>query len=302
MSAPISPPTEWFYQPEPDGPQPLRYTEDGQVTGHLAVKGSCHTGFLNGALAECVRPPESRTGYQQFHLGSMLTEEGDEIQVGKLTFDTSHAPLSVGMQAAARHYDSTGAVGAFVRAVDGRHGIWLSGAVRSDLSAEGLRDMRANPPSGDWRAFNGALELIAALSVPVPGFPVKPQFSLAASGSNELESLILPGYNGDMEVEDEPDYRERRAELVASLTPEPVRDGKAYLRRRAVLAAALTTAERKQIPMGMFALPGRRYPIDTRARAVNALARVAQNGTPEEMAAVKRAVCRKYGDLPSCKQ
>lgn len=239
--APISPPTDWFYQPEPDGPQPLTFTADGRVSGHLAVKGSCHTGFLNGALAECVRPPESRTNYQQFHLGTVLAEDGKEVQVGKLTFDTSHAPIAVGMQAAARHYDHTGSVGAYVRAVDGKHGIWLSGAVRSDLSQEGVRDMRANPPSGDWRAFNGNLELIAALSVPVPGFPIlKPQFALAASGNNEVESLILPGYTGDTEtVEETVDARERRAELVASLVPVPTRDDKAYLRRRAVLADKL---------------------------------------------------------------
>ncbi len=241
MSAPIAPPKPWFFQPEPDGPQPLRYTEVGLVTGHLAPKGSCHTGFLNGAFAECVQPPESRTGYDQFHLGHVLTAEGDEVAVGKLTFDTSHAPLTVGMQAAARHYDQTGSVGAFVRAVDGRHGIWLSGAVRSDLPAEGLRDMRANPPSGDWRAFNGSLELVAALSVPVPGFPVKPQFALAAAGNNELESLILPGFTADDITPDDEvvDYRERRQELVASLVPVPTRNDKAYLRRRAVLADTL---------------------------------------------------------------
>lgn len=239
--APISPPTDWFYQPEPDGPQRLTFTADGRVSGHLAVKGSCHTGFLNGALAECVRPPESRTNYQQFHLGTVLAEDGKEVQVGKLTFDTSHAPIAVGMQAATRHYDHTGSVGAYVRAVDGKHGIWLSGAVRSDLSQEGVRDMRANPPSGDWRAFNGNLELIAALSMPVPGFPIlKPQFALAASGNNEVESLILPGYTGDTETGEETmDTRERRAELVASLVPVPTRNDKAYLRRRAVLADKL---------------------------------------------------------------
>lgn len=237
MTAPIAPKRDYFFQPEPDGPQPLRFTEDGLVTGHLAPKGSCHTGFLNGAFAECVQPPESRTGYSQFHLGHVLTAEGEEVAVGKLTFDTSHAPLTAGMGAASRHYDQTGAVGAFVRAVDGQHGIWLSGAVRSDLSDEGLRDMRANPPSGDWRSFNGNLELVAALSVPVPGFPVKPQFALSASGNNDLESLILPGFTGhdiNTDAEEAVDYRERRRELVAALAPP--RDEKAFIRRRAVLA------------------------------------------------------------------
>lgn len=235
--APIAPPADWFYQPEPDGPQKIRYDADGRMSGHLAIWGSCHTGFLNGALAECVKPPPSRTNYSRFHLGEIVTDEGDSIEVGKMTFDTNHAPLSIGMQAAARHYDHTGSVGAYVRAVDGEHGIWLSGAVRSDLSREGLRDMRANPPSGDWRAFNGNLELIASLAVVVPGFPIlRPQLALAASGNNDVEALILPGYDPDMEEAEEPvDYRQRREELVASLSAPRSAD-KAYIRRRAVLA------------------------------------------------------------------
>lgn len=242
--APVNPPASWFYEPEPDAPQALKFSPDGKVTGHLAIWGSCHTGFLNGALAECVKPPQSRTGYQQFHVGNILTEEGDEVPVGKLTFDTNHAPLSMGMQASIRHYDHTGTLGAFVRATDGQHGIWLSGAVHSELSAGQVQKMRANPPSGDWRARDGNLELIASLAVPVPGFPVvRPQLALSASAEHEVEALILPGYS---EQAIEPahgeivpeivtrDPRERRDELVASLAPP--RDDKAYIRRRAMLA------------------------------------------------------------------
>lgn len=278
--APLSPPAEWFSLPEAPGPTPLTFTDDGQVYGHLATWGTCHTGFLNGALAECVQPPRSSTGYGHFHLAPLRTADGGDVMVGKLTFDTSHAPLSAGMQAASAHYDQTGSVGAFVRARDGQHGIWVSGALRSDLTPEGLRDLRANPPSGDWRSFNGSLELIASLAVPVPGFPImRPQLALAASGSGDVEALILPGYTEDIPV-------------------VQARNGKGYLRRRAVLAAALNAERRNSLPDSAFAMPGRRYPIDTRARAVNALAR--SSGKSEEQQ-VKRAVCRKYGDLPSCK-
>jgi hypothetical protein len=41
------------------------------------------------------------------------------------------------------------------------------------------------------------------------------------------------------------------------------------------------------------------YPINTQARAVSALARVAANGTPAEKSKVRAAVARKYPDLPS---
>jgi hypothetical protein len=142
-----------------------------------------------------------------------------------LTYDTSHAPLTADLRAAARHYDTTGAVGAFVRARDGAHGIWLCGSVRSDLSPEGLRDMRANPPSGDWRLLRtNNLELVASLAVPVPGFPVtRSQLALAASASGELEvtALILTG-----DFEPEPITADARS--------------KDYLRKKAVLSKRFT--------------------------------------------------------------
>jgi hypothetical protein len=59
----------------------------------------------------------------------------------------------------------------------------------------------------------------------------------------------------------------------------------------------LTSATRKKIPTGEFALPGRRYPIEDKAHARNALARVAQDGTPAEKAAVRRKVHRLYPEL-----
>ena len=59
-------------------------------------------------------------------------------------------------------------------------------------------------------------------------------------------------------------------------------------------AKVLTTKGRKHIKEENFALPGRRYPIHDESHARNALARVAQNGTPEEIDKVKAAVHAKY--------
>lgn len=58
--------------------------------------------------------------------------------------------------------------------------------------------------------------------------------------------------------------------------------------------AKLTAAARKRIPAGAFALAGRRYPIEDRSHAANALARVSQHGTPAEKATVRRKVHEKY--------
>ena len=62
-----------------------------------------------------------------------------------------------------------------------------------------------------------------------------------------------------------------------------------------------------QAPAGSYALPGGgpggsdAYPIDSKGRAVSALARVQANGTPAEKAAVRAAVRKQYPDLPSSK-
>ena len=63
--------------------------------------------------------------------------------------------------------------------------------------------------------------------------------------------------------------------------------------------AVLTTAGRSHIAAKNFALPGGRYPIDTAARARNALARGAQNATPSELATIKAAVHRKFPGIGS---
>lgn len=58
--------------------------------------------------------------------------------------------------------------------------------------------------------------------------------------------------------------------------------------------AELTTKRRKALPKSSFALPGRRYPIHDPSHARNALARVAQHGTPSEKQKVRAAVRHKY--------
>lgn len=192
--APLSPPKAWFEVPEPDVPTPLTVTDDGQVFGHLATWNQCHGSFPG----QCELAPKSRSNYKFFHLGSLLTAEGDSVQVGRITVGKGNSlagghywDLFGGSKGAIDHYDKTGTVGAFVRAKDGRHGIWICGATRSDASPEAIRDMRANPPSGDWRWENGGLEMVAALSVPVPGYPVP--YLMSSSGDHPL-ALIATGY------------------------------------------------------------------------------------------------------------
>lgn len=194
MSTLESPPRDFFDTPEPSVPTPMTYEEDGRVYGHVALWGSCHRGFMGGAFEQCVQPPRSNTDYKQFHQGYIVTEEGERLAIGKITFDTDHAPLTADVVAASRHYDNTGAVGAYVRARNGEQGIWVSGVLKSDLAPSALVALRANPLSGDWRMMNRNLEMVAALAVPVNGFET-PQLALSASvEGGAIESLILPGF------------------------------------------------------------------------------------------------------------
>lgn len=62
--------------------------------------------------------------------------------------------------------------------------------------------------------------------------------------------------------------------------------------------AELTAKKRNKLPKTAFAIPGKRaYPIQDLAHARNALARVAQFGTPAEKKAVRAAVYRRYPQL-----
>lgn len=82
--------------------------------------------------------------------------------------------------------------------------------------------------------------MVAALAVPVPGFPIpRAQLALAASatGEPEIEVLILPAWVPDTEtLVASGDYQARKKAL--SLTAGVTDKDRAYMRRRRALAAA----------------------------------------------------------------
>ncbi len=183
---PTLPSTDSFIDPVFDGPTPLTVTPEGRVFGHLALFNTCHIGFPG----TCVKPPKG-SKYQYFHTGQIETAEGDLVDVGKLTFKTGHAEMAANPRTASEHYDNTGAVAADVRAGEDKWGIWVAGALRPHLTDEDIREFRAAPLSGDWRRIAGKLELVGALSVNVPGFPVPRVKALVASGETETLFTFL---------------------------------------------------------------------------------------------------------------
>jgi hypothetical protein len=69
------------------------------------------------------------------------------------------------------------------------------------------------------------------------------------------------------------------------------------------MAKKLGTKERKKLSKKDFGLPGKRkYPIPDKAHARNALARVAQSGTPAEQKKVKAAVKRRFPSIGNNKK
>lgn len=76
------------------------------------------------------------------------------------------------------------------------------------------------------------------------------------------------------------------------------RKASATPRQRNVELAELTAKARKKLKTSQFAVKGKRaYPINDKAHAQNALARVSQHGSPAEKAKVKAAVARKYPSM-----
>jgi hypothetical protein len=59
----------------------------------------------------------------------------------------------------------------------------------------------------------------------------------------------------------------------------------------------LTTRGRKRMKAKQFALPGKRFPINDASHARNALARVAQHGTPAERQKVRRKVKARFPSI-----
>lgn len=185
-------PAEWFTDPELTEPTPVTVTPEGRVFGHIAQWGTCHTGLglSVGRGDECTAAPPSPSNYAYYRTGVVDTDQG-EIPVGNLTMGIGHASDRATAGATIAHYDNVKAVVADVVTGEDEHGIWFSGAMRPGLSGEQVRAFKASTLSGDWRRIGGELELVAALAVNVPGFPV-PRLSLAASAGVQT-ALVAAG-------------------------------------------------------------------------------------------------------------
>jgi hypothetical protein len=228
----LHPPREWFEAPRLSAPTALTVTHEGRVYGHLAAWGTCH---IAHGHSSCVTPPRSSSRYAYFRTGTLLCEDGSEVAVGSITLGTGHASGEASARRAMAHYDNTGAAVADVAVGEDEHGIWIAGALRPSVTPEQVRVLRASPLSGDWRRIGSSLELVAALAVNVPGFPVPRPSGLIASGHLQTltasgmlppRTVVRPGLPGALSLDDlrylkRLAQRERERERLAASSPSP---------------------------------------------------------------------------------
>lgn len=189
---PVAPPKAWFANPQLKSITPLTVTPDGRLFGHLASWRECHVESA-GMGQRCVTAPKSRTGYSRFMLGYVTTAEGEDVPTGPIVAGVRHADPSWSMATALEHYSNNARAVADVRVGEDSFGIWFAGALRPSTTPEQVRALRGSPLSGDWRTFGGNLELVSALAVSTPGFPIPRPTALVASAGGAMTSAVAIG-------------------------------------------------------------------------------------------------------------
>src|SRR5690606_6433114 len=104
---------------------------------------------------------------------------------------------------------------------------------------EQVRESRSAPISGDWRRVGGALELVAALAVNVPGFGV-PRLHRRIHKDN-LESLVASGVVVNLPDQD-----------VESLTASDVAYLRAFIDRERRADFDRLAARRNRVKVSQF--------------------------------------------------
>lgn len=183
-------PAKYFQRQELEDPRIGVIVDGEHVYGYVAQWGVCHIG-IEGV---CTTAPYSFTDYAYFATGYVHTDDGEKVRVGQITMETGHAGLRASAKVAAAHYDNTGAAVADIAVGEDTFGIWFSGMIRPSATEKQIHDLAASGRvSGDWREMmGGALEMIAALCVNVPGFPIPAQAGFAVEEGHQM-SLVAAG-------------------------------------------------------------------------------------------------------------
>jgi hypothetical protein len=321
QEVPVTPPADWFKNPELSKPTPLTIDDNGRIYGHIAAWNVSHIG-----LPRSTKPPRSRSKYAYFHTGVIRTEEGTDVPVGQLTLAGGHAPLNVDAAAAAKHYDDTASAVADIHCGEDQYGIWCAGSIRPDLNEMQIRALRASAPSGDWRPINGGLELVAICQVNVPGFPTAramiaggKMLALVAAGASYMAAMKCSGpacaFSTKAEMLGElaasaPNLKTRVREAKKKMREanlEALTASAEDMREKALIAAAvaelakISQEERMDLAKEGKALPDGAYPIRNADDLKNAIRAYGRSKASERKMVrkhiIKRARQLKKADL-----
>lgn len=189
-----APPREWFNEPtDVTALGALTVTAEGRVYGYIAPAGVRHRSFRD----RVVNVPLKKVDYSRFMGGETIVADGGRVSTGSITMGCGHASTTANLngQQAAEHYDNSCSIVATVRVGENEHGVWMAGALLPDIDSAQLRRIMACRLSGDWRGHldkPGWREFVAALLVPVPGFPMARTAPSVSMTEGQLVASSVP--------------------------------------------------------------------------------------------------------------
>lgn len=247
-----APPREWFDEPTDVTPQgALTVTPAGRVYGYVAPVGVRHRSFPGRDQYV----PLGNVDYSRFMSGETIVADGGRVTTGRITMNCPHATTRRSLTAsqANEHYENSCSIVATARIGENRNGVWIAGALLPDIAPATVQRIMACNLSGDWRAHldrPGWREFVAALLVPVPGFPMARKAPSVEVADGQLVASSVPVVLAtELPTEltapaDEPTVVEEPEAVVATST----RDAVAALGRRvhvARLRSAVAGVERR---------------------------------------------------------
>lgn len=235
ITIPDLPPAEWFQKPtDVKMYGALTITDEGRVFGWVAPSDTMHRSVRK------VVPMGGRVDYSRWMNKETIVAGGHRVKTGVLTMGCGHAATSNygTLQNRKDHYDNTCSI--FANAVVGEEpgkGVWFAGALRHGVTADQVTAALGSSLSGDWQPHPdrpGVQEFIAALLVPVPGFPMARSRPSVEYQDGLITASVVPVRYGPAEPRSDREMAldaiaQAKQIVVASLGLDPASEKRAVM-------------------------------------------------------------------------
>lgn len=191
ITIPDLPQASWFSEPTDVSIHgAVTVTDAGRVYGYLAPNGVTHRG-------KKTRVPMRNVDYSRWMNKETIVEGGGRVVTGVITMNCGHAPtMGYGTLAdRIEHYDNSCSIVANVRIGENKNGVWIAGALTYGVTPDQVTRMLGCQLSGDWQPHPdrpGVREFIAALLVPVPGFPMARTMASVTYEDGVVTASVVP--------------------------------------------------------------------------------------------------------------